>query len=291
MRSSRGPDVILSCLIRGMGFVVQRRSGPALNILADRYGRVGRRDKAEDRDKEPLGELAHLRKLTKKMVSFAGPEQTTAGSYRYFEFCEALLFAGFVALYIWRLQATTPESWMAFPIWLVASFVLHGDTPKSMGWRADNLWPATRRAAPVFACFIAGVCVAGLFLGAVHRVPAHLISWRRFAGYFSFCLLQQVGLNSYLNNRLLSALKGRVTAAVVCGLIFAALHWPNPVLVPLTFVGGTAMAWLFSRERNILPLTLGQAILGGLVWWAFPLAWHHSMRVGPGYYTFTHKIW
>jgi hypothetical protein len=58
------------------------------------------------------------------------------------------------------------------------------------------------------------------------------------------------------------------------------------VLVPLTFVAGTAMAWLFARERNILPLALGQAILGALVWWAFPLAWHHSMRVGPGYLTF-----
>jgi hypothetical protein len=31
---------------------------------------------------------------------------------------------------------------------------------------------------------------------------------------------------------------------------------------------------------------LGQAVLGGVVWWAFPLAWHHAMRVGPGYYTF-----
>jgi len=48
------------------------------------------------------------------------------------------------------------------------------------------------------------------------------------------------------------------------------------------------MSWLFARERNVLPLALGQAILGSLIWWAFPLAWHHSMRVGPGYYTFGH---
>ena len=49
--------------------------------------------------------------------------------------------------------------------------------------------------------------------------------------------------------------------------------------------------WLFARQPNILPLTLGQAVLGGLVWWAFPLAWHHSMRVGPGYYAFNNHLW
>ena len=49
------------------------------------------------------------------------------------------------------------------------------------------------------------------------------------------------------------------------------------------------MAWLFAKERNILLLALGQAILGALVWWAFPLAWHHSMRVGPGYGEFRGK--
>ncbi len=37
-------------------------------------------------------------------------------------------------------------------------------------------------------------------------------------------------------------------------------------------------------QRNILPLALAQAILGTLTWWAFPLAWHHSLRVGPAYY-------
>ena len=120
----------------------------------------------------------------------------------------------------------------------------------------------------------------------LHRLPEHLIDPKRFGGYLAFCLLQQVGLNSFLMNRLLAAFQQPRVAALVAGAIFGALHWPNPVLVPLTFAGGVAMAWLFATERNILPLTLGQAILGALVWWAFPLAWHHSMRVGPGYRTF-----
>jgi hypothetical protein len=205
------------------------------------------------------------------------------GVYRWSCLVEALAFAGFVATCIWKWQAKTPWTWWAILVWLVASFLARRDTPKTMGWRADNLWAATKRAVWFFGVSSPLICFAGLFLGMLHRLPTHLLEPKRFGGYLAFCLLQQVGLNSFLMNRLLAAFEQTVPAALVAGSIFGALHWPNPVLVPLTFVGGVAMAWLFARERNILPLALGQAFLGALVWWAFPLAWHHSMRVGPGF--------
>jgi hypothetical protein len=199
---------------------------------------------------------------------------------------EALAFSVFVALYMWRWQEASPMTWIVFPVWLLLSFLLHRDTPKTIGWRADNLKAATRRATPVFLFFILALAIAGVALGAFHRTPAHFVVPKRFMGYFAFCMLQQVGLQSLTMNRLMGGFKSPEVAAVTAGLLFAALHWPNPVLVPLTLIGGTAMCWLFARERNILPLVLGQAVLGALVMWAFPLAWHHSMRVGPGYYTY-----
>ena len=199
---------------------------------------------------------------------------------------EALACSAFILLYIWRLQSAAFNSWIVFPAWLILSFLLNRDTPKTLGWRADNLWPATRNALLPFASLIAAICVSGLFLGAFHRPPTPLLQPRRFVGYFAFCLLQEVGLQSFLTNRLLTALKKPLLSAVVGGAIFAVMHWPNPILVPLTFVGGTTLCWLFARQRNIIPLAFAQAILGSVVWWAFPLAWHHGMRVGPGYYTF-----
>ncbi len=194
---------------------------------------------------------------------------------------EVLTFCGYVGWYIWQLQTSTWSSWMVFPVWLATSFVLHRDTPKTLGWRADNLWKATRRSAVVFVPFIIGLCFLGLVLGGLHR-PFN----GHFFGYMAFCLLQQVGLSSYVTNRLFAATDNALCASLIAGTIFAALHWPNPVLVPLTCVGGIAMSWLFVRERNILPLALGQSILGTLVWWALPVAWHHAMRVGPGFYHF-----
>jgi hypothetical protein len=199
---------------------------------------------------------------------------------------EAVAFSAFVGWYIWQLQTSDWASWIVFPAWLIASFLLHKDTPKTLGWRADNLWTAATRSALVFLPFILALFILGFLLGGLHRPFNHLLVPRHFFGYLAFCLLQQLGLNSYLTNRLLTATRSSVQASLLAGTIFAALHWPNPVLVPLTWIGGILMSWLFARERNILPLAVGQGILGTVVWWAFPVAWHHAMRVGPGFYHF-----
>lgn len=132
---------------------------------------------------------------------------------------------------------------------------------------------------------LAGLGVTGFALGASRHLPPNLISWHRLWTYFAFCLLQQVALNSLVHNRMISLVQNEWVAASLTGAIFAACHWPNPVLVPLTFIAGLAMAWMFGRVRNIIPLAIGQAVLGSLVWWAFPLVWHHHLRVGPGYHS------
>lgn len=207
-------------------------------------------------------------------------------SYRILTLLEALALAAYIAWYIWQLQATKPNSWIVLMMWLLLSLVFHGDTPKTLGWRADNLATATRQGLPFLIFCVLVAIPVGWWFGAFRTLPPHLIQVRHVLNYAAFCLLQQVALNSYMTNRLLYAFGARLPAALVAGTVFAALHWPNPVLVPLTFFGGVVMSWLFARERNIIPLAVGQAIVGTLIWWALPVAWHHGMRVGPGYYTF-----
>jgi hypothetical protein len=205
---------------------------------------------------------------------------------RFWNLVETLAFSAFVAIYIWLLQARYKYFWIVFLVWLITSFFVHKDTPKTLGWRADNLWPAGKQAAAFFLPCILVLCVVGILLGGLHRSSEHLLVPQKFFGYMSFCLLQQVGLNSYVTNRLLAATDDPIRAALLAGALFGALHWPNPVLVPVTWLGGTAMSWLFARQRNILPLAIFQGIVGTLVWWAFPVVWHHGMRVGPGFYSF-----
>jgi len=203
---------------------------------------------------------------------------------RWFSLADVTLLPVFILWFIWQLQFTARWTWMIFVVWIIVSFAVHRDTPKTLGWRADNLGAASKQAAIIFAIMAAALVIIGFVLGHPTHLPPNLISWRRLWTYFTFCLLQQVALNSLVHNRVLSLIRNEWTAAALTGVIFAACHWPNPVLVPLTFVAGAVMAWMFGRVRNIIPLAIGQAILGSLVWWAFPVAWHHHLRVGPGYY-------
>ena len=219
---------------------------------------------------------------------------------RWFTLADVNLLPIFVLCFIWQLQFTARWTWLLLLAWIHASFLLHRDTPKTLGWRADNLLPATKEALTIFGAMSAGLVLIGLVLGAPRQLPEHLIHWSRLEGYFAFCVLQQVALNSLFQNRMLafvqsaridsiaSVATSEWLASILTGVIFAACHWPNPVLVPLTFIGGTAMAWMFARQRNIIPLAIGQAILGSLIFWAFPVAWHHHLRVGPGYYHWPH---
>jgi hypothetical protein len=212
---------------------------------------------------------------------------------RAFSIADVTLFPTFILWFIWQLQFTARWTWMIFILWIVVSFAIHRDTPKTLGWRADNLGLASKRATIVIGVMVTGLIIIGFalrqFFGAAFaslptRLPPNLISWHRLWGYFAFCVLQQVALDSLVQNRMMSLVRNESTSALFTGVIFAACHWPNPVLVPLTFIGGSALAWLFGRNRNIIPLAVGQAILGSIIFWAFPIAWHHHMRVGPGYY-------
>jgi hypothetical protein len=199
---------------------------------------------------------------------------------------EAFAFCVYVAWYIWQLQESFRLSWIVFPVWLVLSFLFHKDSLKSLGWRADNLPSALKYSAIIFVPCLIGLVVIGTLLGAWQRSFQALLVPRHFFGYMAFCLVQQIGLNSLATNRLLSAIDNRAQVGLLAGTIFALLHWPNPVLVPVTFVGGFLMSSLFAKERNILTLSVWQGIIGTVVWWAFPVAWHHAMRVGPGFYRF-----
>lgn len=193
----------------------------------------------------------------------------------------------FAAMWIvWLEPPQISQAWLILPIWMVTSFAIHRDTTRTLGWRADNLWPALRRASLVLGPMAVGLLAVGFARGV--RIPHSpgTFALRRFWNYFAFCLLQQVALNSFISNRVFVLTKRIPISALITGIIFSILHWPNPVLMPATLVAGFAMSWLFLRERNILPLAVWHMILGILVGWALPIAWHHGLRVGPGYYTF-----
>jgi len=149
-------------------------------------------------------------------------------SVRYVTIADVTLLPAFILWFIWQLQFTARWTWMIFVVWMIVSFALHRDTPKTLGWRADNLWPATKQAALYFGLMILGLLAIGFALHAPAHLPPNLISWRRLWSYFAFCVLQQVLLNSLVHNRMLSLVSRRLMAAILTGLIFCGLPLAQP---------------------------------------------------------------
>ena len=123
----------------------------------------------------------------------------------------------FFAWFIWRGQFLAPLSSLALPVWLVVSFLLHRDNPKTLGMRADNLWPATKQAAIVYGFFALCLFLIGMALQQGLHLPPNYRSFGRLWAYFAFCLFQQIMLNSLLMNRLLSLARPPVDFGYRCG--------------------------------------------------------------------------
>src|SRR5207302_9301764 len=96
---------------------------------------------------------------------------------------EALAFSAYVAWYIWQLQSLARSLWLVFPVWMLASFIVHRDTPKTLGWRADNLWLATKGSTLVFMQCIVALFLVGILLGAMHILAHRLLIPNRFIVY------------------------------------------------------------------------------------------------------------
>ena len=191
------------------------------------------------------------------------------------------VFAG-VVMYIWRLQFTFPDFAVVLLVFIVATFFLHRDRLQALGLGSHGLLAGTRLVA--IPTLMIGAVLA---IAAAVRGTTPLFTSDRLLGlgkYFAWCLLQEFVLQSFFANRVILVLKDARRAAWMNGVIFAAVHIPNPVLVPVTFMGGYLLTRIFFATRNLVPLALAQAVIGSLLLLALPVSWHHGLRVGPGYY-------
>lgn len=72
-------------------------------------------------------------------------------------------------------------------------------------------------------------------------------------------------------------------AVIATALLFSSAHIPNPVLVPVTLVGGLILSGMFWRNRTLYPLAVAHALVALALAISVPEAVLHDMRVGIGY--------
>lgn len=120
-------------------------------------------------------------------------------------------------------------------------------------------------------------------LGALHPIYGPQPPWRHAWGYIVWAIAQEFILLDFVLVRVrrLTSTPGRAIA--ITALLFAGVHIPNPLLVPLTVVWGWIACWLFLRYRGLFTLGVTHGLLGLVIAIGVPNSIHHHMRVGLGY--------
>ncbi len=195
---------------------------------------------------------------------------------------ELALFLAIVYSFIWIWREAPGAVTILYVSGLgltIGTHILHRESPRRIGFRLDNLMPALRDAAVVVLPVVAVLLAVGWAGGYWSREALSADRFRDLAGW---AFLQQYLLQGFIHRRIASILdRGREPAVA---LIFALLHLPNPVLVPVTFAAGYVFAVLFRRQPNLWVLALCHAVGSTAVAFAFDPSVLRNMRVGPGYW-------
>ena len=204
-------------------------------------------------------------------------------SLRLLNATEAGTFFALLLLYIWYFQARARPSWLVLLALLIASQVVRGETPQSVGVRWQGFVQAARRYLPGVVLVAAASVLVSMRLHTIRPVaPIHLVEV--LVGYMWWALAQQYLLNGFFTNRLSAAFDDRhqYLVAPMAGILFSAAHTPNAFLMEVTFVCGVLAALVYRQHRNLLFLALAHAVIGTTLWLTVPDSISHHLRVGPG---------
>ena len=155
---------------------------------------------------------------------------------------------------------------------------------RSLGFGTYGFLSALKKLALPTATVAALLLILGTVTRTVPVRASASFGVSAFGKYFAWSLFQEFGIQSFFTNRIFQVFKDPKKSSWLSAAIFATFHIPNPVLMPLTFAGGIILSRVFIQNRNLVPLALSHAIIGSLASVTIPLAWHHGLRVGPGYY-------
>ncbi len=169
----------------------------------------------------------------------------------------------------------------------IGSHILRGENLRDLGFRLDNFLQALRLlAAPMVAVGI--LCAA---LGIIFGTRPDPFRWhpeRQLAGQlalgFLWGLVQQYALQSFINRRAQIIWHKGVPSVLLTAFIFALLHFPNPWLMVVTFIGGLVWCAVYQRAPNLFALAASHAVMTWVLVSTLPLSALNHLRIGFNYF-------
>lgn len=134
-----------------------------------------------------------------------------------------------------------------------------------------------------------GMLVAGLLLltgaalGTLHGLFGKPKPLLHASGYLLWTVIQQYLQQEFFFVRIERFTRHGITASLIAATLFGLAHLPNPVLTPVTLIGGFLLSELFRRYRTFVPLGIAQGLVGLALAVTVPDQAMHHMRVGLGY--------
>lgn len=170
---------------------------------------------------------------------------------------------------------------------ILSSHAMRGETARELGLRLDNFFQALR------LLILPMIVIGGLALliGFLSGARLDFFRWHadrliivQVALGFGWGFLQQYVLQSFMNRRA-QIVWGRGTVSVlVTAAIFSVLHFPNPWLMVVTFVGGVIWAFVYQRQPNLFALALSHGVMTWILVSALPPSALNHLRIGLKYF-------
>jgi hypothetical protein len=157
-----------------------------------------------------------------------------------------------------------------------------GESLRDLGFRLDNFWPAIRLLFLPTLIAIALILLIG-WLSRGHELafaPFRL----RFLSVPLWALFQQYALQGFINRRAQMALGSGVKSVLLVAVVFSVLHLPNPLLTPLTLIGGLLWGAVYQRQPNLFALAVSHTVTSTLLALSLPPHLVYNLRVGLKYF-------
>ena len=177
------------------------------------------------------------------------------------------------------------------PVAFAFAFILfsqltRGETARTLGFRLDNFWRASKLLCMPLLLATLALLIAGWLVGTIN-----FLRWRggqTILGIpalgFAWGLLQQYALQSFFNRRAQLLWGKGAPSVLLTAAIFALLHFPNPGLTLATFAGGLIWAAVYQREPNLWALAVSHSLMTWVLVSTIPPHLLGGLRVGYKYF-------